>query len=77
MSNRVADGLTDLGYAAGWRLVRAAPQPLVTRAFRAGADLAARRNGSGVRQLRRNLARVVPGATPVELDALVRDGLRS
>jgi KDO2-lipid IV(A) lauroyltransferase len=67
----------DLGYAAGWRLVRAAPERLVIRVFRAGADLAARRDGPGVRQLRRNLARVVPEATTTELDALVRDGLRS
>ncbi|MDQ3763285.1 MAG: phosphatidylinositol mannoside acyltransferase [Actinomycetota bacterium] len=69
--------LVDLGYAAGWRLLRFAPRRLTTRAFRAGADLAAWWNGPGTRQLRRNLARVVPGATPTELDALVRDGLRS
>lgn len=69
--------LADLGYAAGWRLVRLAPSELATRAFRAGADLAARRDGPGARQLRRNLARVVPDATSAELDALVRNGLRS
>ncbi len=69
--------LTDVGYAAGWQLLRFAPEQLTTRAFRAGADLAARRDGAGARQLRRNLARVVPHASPVELEALVRDGLRS
>ncbi|MGH3753300.1 MAG: phosphatidylinositol mannoside acyltransferase [Pseudonocardiaceae bacterium] len=69
--------LADLGYAAGWRLARVTPGGLATRAFRAGADLAARRDGPGARQLRRNLARVVPDATPSGLDALVRDGLRS
>ncbi len=69
--------LADLGYAAGWRLVHAAPQGLAAMAFRAGADLATRRDGPGARQLRRNLARVVPDATPGELDALVRAGLRS
>jgi phosphatidylinositol dimannoside acyltransferase len=67
----------EVGYAAGWQLLRFAPGELVARAFRAGADLAARRDGAGARQLRRNLARVVPDATPAELDALVRDGLRS
>jgi phosphatidylinositol dimannoside acyltransferase len=46
-------------------------------AFRAGADVAARRGGPGARRLRRNLARVVPDAGPAELDALVRDALRS
>jgi phosphatidylinositol dimannoside acyltransferase len=67
----------DLGYAAGWRLVPHTPGPLATRAFRAGANLAARWGGPGACQLRRNLARVVPDATPAELDTLVRDGLRS
>ncbi|MBV8542935.1 MAG: phosphatidylinositol mannoside acyltransferase [Pseudonocardiales bacterium] len=69
--------LADFGYAAGWRLLRLAPGELAVRAFHAGAELAARRDGPGARQLRRNLARVVPTATPAELDALVRDGLRS
>jgi len=45
--------------------------------FTAGADLAARRGGAGTRQLRRNLARVVPEAGPAELDELVRRSLRS
>jgi phosphatidylinositol dimannoside acyltransferase len=69
--------LTGLGYAAGWRLLRFAPGELATRVFRVGADLAAQRDGAGARQLRRNLARVVPNAAPAELDVLVRDGLRS
>ncbi|MGH3685930.1 MAG: phosphatidylinositol mannoside acyltransferase [Pseudonocardiaceae bacterium] len=69
--------LADLGYAAGWRLLRFVPGELAAWAFRAGADLAACRDGPGACQLRRNLARVVPDATPAELDALVRDGLRS
>ncbi len=69
--------LADAGYAAGWRLVRALPEPLVRGGFRVGADLAARRGGPGALRLRRNLARVVPHATPEELDALVRAGLRS
>lgn len=69
--------LAGLGYAAGWRLLRFAPGGLAARAFRAGADLAAHRDGPGTCQLRRNLARVVPHAPSAELDALVRDGLRS
>jgi KDO2-lipid IV(A) lauroyltransferase len=70
-------GLADLGYAVGWWLLRFVPTGLATRAFRAGADLAAHRDGPGTRQLRRNLARVVPDASSAELDALVREGLRS
>lgn len=71
------DRLADLGYAAGWRGVRALPRPVARWLFERGADLAARRGGRGVDQLRRNLARVRPAATPAELDALVRNGLRS
>jgi phosphatidylinositol dimannoside acyltransferase len=73
----LAERLADAEYAAAWRLVRALPAPLARGAFRLGADLGARRGGAGVRRLRANLARVVPGASPADLDALVRDALRS
>ena len=70
--------LSSAGYAAGWRVVRALPAPLAGRLFAAAADLAVRRDGRSVRQLRRNLARVLgPDAEPAELDRLVRAGMRS
>lgn len=69
--------LVDTAYAAGWGLVRSLPESVASSAFRLGADLAARRGGSGARQLRRNLRRVVPDASPQELDELVRKALRS
>lgn len=75
--SRAGAVLADLGYAAGWRVVRTAPPGLTAPVFRAGADRAARRGGPDVAQLRRNLARVVPDATPGELDVLVRESLRS
>ena len=53
--------VADLGYAAGWRLVRAMPEPLARSIFGAGARYAA--FGGGPEQLRRNLARVI-GTTP-------------
>jgi lauroyl/myristoyl acyltransferase len=62
--------LTDLQYAAAWRLLRLLPARAAHAVFRLGADVAVRRNGSGVRQLRANLARI--GAA-----GLVRDGMRS
>ncbi|MGW0250378.1 phosphatidylinositol mannoside acyltransferase [Nocardia goodfellowii] len=66
----------DLGYAAGWRLVRALPERWAVRLFDAGADYAARRGG-GPEQLRRNLSRVL-GVTPEHVpDELVRANLRS
>lgn len=69
--------LVDLEYAAAWRTLRTVPARPALAAFRFGADLATRRGGAGVRQLRANLARVVPSSTPAELDELVRAGMRS
>ncbi|GAA1289888.1 phosphatidylinositol mannoside acyltransferase [Saccharothrix xinjiangensis] len=69
--------LVDLGYAAGWRLVRLMPERAARAVFDAGADRSARRGGDGVDQLRRNLRRVVPQAGEAELDDLVRQSLRS
>lgn len=69
--------LVDLGFAAGWRLTRMLPEGLARSGFQLAADIAARREGPGVRQLRRNLARVVPQAGKEELDELVRNALRS
>lgn len=62
--------LTDLQYALAWRLVRLLPARAAHAVFRLGAEVAVRRNGPGVRQLRANLARL--GAA-----GLVRDGMRS
>jgi KDO2-lipid IV(A) lauroyltransferase len=67
---------SDLGYAAGWRLVRALPEGVAESLFNRGADLAAKRGG-GPDQLRRNLARVL-GVPAAEVpDELIRDSLRS
>jgi KDO2-lipid IV(A) lauroyltransferase len=66
--------LADLGYATGWRLVRAAPDGVADGLFRAGADLATRRGGTGVRRLRANLTRVL-GTEPA--DELVAEAMRS
>lgn len=73
----LAERVNDLGYATGWRFVRTLPKPVTDAAFNFGADLAARKQGPGTQQLRKNLARVVPQADEAELDDLVRRGLRS
>lgn len=73
----LSDRMSDLGYAAGWRLVRMLPGKLADTAFAVGADLASTRGGAGVAQLRRNLSRVVPQAGPEELDELTRRAVRS
>lgn len=69
--------LSDVGYAAAWSLVRLLPSGLTGAVFAVGADLALRKDGAGVRQLRRNLSRVIPQAEDSELDELVGHSLRS
>ncbi|GFG49416.1 phosphatidylinositol mannoside acyltransferase [Mycolicibacterium agri] len=67
--------LSDLGYATGWRVVRAMPDAVARNMFDAGARYFAR-NGGPV-QLRKNLARVLrvaPGEVP---DDLIRASLAS
>ncbi|HTI74065.1 MAG TPA: phosphatidylinositol mannoside acyltransferase [Mycobacterium sp.] len=67
--------ISDLGYATGWRVVRAMPEFMARNAFDAGAHYAAR-NG-GPEQLRKNLARVI-GTTPDRVpDGLIRASLAS
>jgi KDO2-lipid IV(A) lauroyltransferase len=73
----LGERLSAWGYAAGWKLVRTLPERTAERLFTMGADRAAKRNGAGTQQLRRNLARVVPQAGEEELDDLVRQSLRS
>lgn len=73
----LSDRLKDGGFALGWRVVRMMPQSVADASFAWGGDLAAKRGGGGVRQLRRNLARVVPQADEAELDELTRQAMRS
>lgn len=73
----LAGRLADAGFATGWRLVPKLPKSLAGVAFWGVADLAARRGGGSVRQLRANLRRVVPQAGETELDDLTRRAMHS
>ncbi|ART70430.1 phosphatidylinositol mannoside acyltransferase [Mycobacterium dioxanotrophicus] len=67
--------MTDMGYAAGWQLVRTMPELLARNMFEAGAWYASLGGGPG--QLRKNLARVI-GVAPAEVpDELMRESLAS
>jgi KDO2-lipid IV(A) lauroyltransferase len=67
--------LSDLGYAAGWRVVRAMPEFAARNAFEAGALYASR--GGGPEQLRKNLARVL-GVAPAKVPgSMIRASLGS
>ena len=64
-------------YALGWRLVRMMPARPAYLLFSLLAQFAWLRQGSGVRQLERNLARIVPNASPMRLKILSRKGMHS
>jgi KDO2-lipid IV(A) lauroyltransferase len=68
----------DLAFAAGWAVVKAVPEAVAARAFRAVGELTAQRDGPRVQQLRRNLRRVIgPGPSEFELNELVHAAMRS
>jgi lauroyl/myristoyl acyltransferase len=78
MFDEVRARAVDLGFAAGWGVIRSAPHGVSRRWFDAVADAASVRNGAGARQLRANLRRVVgPDVSERDLDVLVGAGLRS
>lgn len=67
--------LSELGYATGWRVVRAMPEFAARNVFEAGALYASR--GGGPEQLRKNLARVI-GVPPAKVPgSLIRASLAS
>jgi KDO2-lipid IV(A) lauroyltransferase len=78
MRARITERLVDAAYAAGWALVKLLPEPVARPLFRLIGDLLWRQRGRGVRQLERNLRRVVgPGLDEAGLRALSRAGMRS
>ncbi|MGW0929810.1 phosphatidylinositol mannoside acyltransferase [Streptomyces sp. NPDC002644] len=71
------DRLADALYGLGWATVKKLPEPVAAGLGRRIADTAWRRRGAGVLRLERNLARVVPDASPERLAELSRAGMRS
>ena len=71
------DRLITAVYLGAWRVVRLLPERLAYALFALVADYVWWRNGPGVQRLAGNLARAVPDASPVELRALARKGMRS
>ncbi|WP_083941876.1 phosphatidylinositol mannoside acyltransferase [Sanguibacter suarezii] len=72
-----------MGLSAGtvfhlaWKHAGKVPGPVLRGLLTLGADVAWLTGAGGVGQLRRNLARVRPEASPRELNALTRAGMRS
>ncbi|GLZ06870.1 lipid A biosynthesis lauroyl acyltransferase [Actinomadura sp. NBRC 104412] len=72
------DALVDAAYAAGWTVVRKMPERAARRLFTAMADRTWHRRGRGVRQLERNLRRVLgKDAVDAEVRALSKKVMRS
>ena len=72
----LSDTVSDVGFGVGWAAIRRMPEPVVDRAFQAIADRTYRKDGVGVRQLRANLARVIPDARSSTLEATTHEGVR-
>jgi KDO2-lipid IV(A) lauroyltransferase len=72
------DEVADAAYGLGWAAVRHMPEPVAREIFMLIADRAWQRHGRGVRQLEKNLRRVVGGEpSEDELRELSRRGMRS
>ena len=71
------DNIAAYAYFAGWRLVRWLPEKTAYQLANAVADFATKRNGKKVARLRSNLRRTKPDITPLDLDLLVFDAMRS
>jgi KDO2-lipid IV(A) lauroyltransferase len=77
VTRRVSDAATEWAFATGWQVVRRLPERSAQAVFRRAADTLWRRDGAGVRQLKRNLARIRPEASTEEIDELARASMRS
>ncbi len=78
MTGRLYDRAQAALYAAAATLARVLPEAWMRLLFRVAGDVAWRRRGKGVRQLERNLRRVVGPAMPdAEFAALSRAAMRS
>ncbi len=72
------DEVMDAAYALGWLAVRHMPEPVAHEVFALIADRIWRKHGRGVRQLEKNLRRVVGDDVSEEaLRELSRKGMRS
>lgn len=68
---------TYYGFSAGWSAVRLMPEKAAYGTFNQVADRVWKARGSGVIQLEKNLSRVLPDASPQDLQDLSREGMRS
>lgn len=77
MKAEAVDAATEAAFGLGWRAVKKMPEKTSDAIFRRIADRTWRKEGPSVRQLERNLHRVLPGLTPAELREVSHEGMRS
>ncbi|MEU6041318.1 phosphatidylinositol mannoside acyltransferase [Actinomadura sp. NPDC047616] len=78
MRTGLRDEAMDVAYALGWTVVRKTPESAGRVVFRALADRTWRQRGEGVRQLEKNLCRVLgKDAVDAEVRALSKKVMRS
>ena len=77
LTDRVSSQLSTWGYEAGWTLSRRLPEAVVASAFDQVGAFSTWRDGRGVQQLRRNVARVHPELGADALDDLVAEAMKS
>lgn len=72
----IKDDLTYIGFSTGWSAVRRMPEKAAYGLFNQVADRAWSKEGRGVKQLQKNLGRVLPDATDEEIREMSRESMR-
>ncbi|MFM8240288.1 MAG: phosphatidylinositol mannoside acyltransferase [Actinomycetota bacterium] len=72
----MSEALSNVGFGVGWSVVKRMPEPAAQRLFQSVADRTWKQQGQGVRQLRANLARVLPDDDLPRLDSISHEGVR-
>jgi KDO2-lipid IV(A) lauroyltransferase len=77
LASTFAEQAAATGFTTAWRVVRRLPEDRALALFDRAATVMHERDGTGVRRLRANLARVRPDLSGDDLEALTREGVRS
>jgi lauroyl/myristoyl acyltransferase len=71
------ESLIAWAYILAWRVLRALPEKLAYSIFARGARCLVRRNGKSVKRLRKNLIRVKPDFSELQMQKLLEDSMAS
>ena len=71
------DSLVAWAYIAAWKILRALPENVAYALFDRGAKLLVNRDGKSVQRLRKNLVRVKPELSELQMKNLLEEGMSS